>query len=286
MNELKPLRGLRPTVFPLSLLCISMLAACGGPERPEPQVVLEPSAAVTLSVDWRVQVIDSGLWPYEPVELGRLAVAPDGELAYVGTSDGRMVAIEILSGRMVWEFAVGEPVDGQPVVSGQQLFFGAADGKLYALSAAGGGEIWSYHAGGNVDSTPAVTADSVIFAKSDGTVVCLDRRTGVPRWTVADEDPILRVTRGLYPPVKGQASPTVVGDRVYVGTPSGRLLALSLTDGRILWAADLGAAAVRHTDVDEPPVVRDGQVFAASFTGGLYAVDPADGRLVWRQQRR
>ena len=271
----------------LLLLCLLSLVGCAGPEQADDaRLVMNPSSAVTLSADWRVQVVDTGIWPYEPTELGRLAVSPDGQMAYVGTSDGRMVAVEVMSGRIVWEFAVGEPVDGQPVVRGRFLYFGAADGKLYALSAAGGGEIWTYHSGGNVDSTPATTDDSVIFARADGTVVCLDRYTGVPRWTVAEEDPILRVTRGLYPPVKGQSSPVVIGDRVYVGFPSGRLMALSLTDGATIWAADLAADAVRHTDVDEPPVFVSGQVVAASFTGGLYGIDPSDGRLIWRQPFR
>lgn len=284
---------LRPQpASPVVLAVIALAAvavACGGSaaDSPEPRIHWSsPNHAVTLTSAWRIELVDTGMFSLAPVELGQVGISPDGRVAHVGTSTGRLVAADVRSGNMMWEADFEEPVDGQPVVRGNRLYVGVADGGLHALSSSGGADIWRYHAGGNVDSAPAATDDVVVVARADGTVVCLDSQTGAPRWTVADDDPILRVTRGLYPPVKGQASPSIVGDRVYTGFPSGRLAALGLDDGRLIWTADLAADSVRHTDVDEAPVVIADTVYAASFSGGLYALEGETGRILWRHDVR
>lgn len=266
---------------------LTTIVGCGGStvEGPIPQL-LNPDTPVTLQAEWRTELVDVGVWAFEPVEMGQISTSVDGNVAYVGTSEGRMVAVSTNDGSLVWEHTVGEPIDGQPVVDGRQLFFGAADGRLHAVSAAGGRENWGYHAGGNVSSRPAILGDALILARADGVVVRLDTNNGAPMWSAENDDAVLRVTRGLYPPVKGQPSPTIDGDRVFVGFPNGRISSLNMSDGEILWTADLAGSEVRHTDVDEPAVLIGDTLFATSFSGGFYALNPDDGTVLWRQDLR
>lgn len=283
MSRLPALRRWPETLTPV---LIAFAAACGGAPTQPADLSLAPNPAVTLQVDWRIDLVDNGFFLYAPTELARIAVAPDGRVTYAGTSDGRLVAVDAIDGRVLWEVEVGEPVDGGATVSNGELYFGAGDGRLHALDAAGGGELWSFDSGGNLDSVPAVARDHVLFANAVGTLVCLVRETGRVAWTIDDDDPVLRVTRGLHPPVKGQASPLVVGERVYVGFPSGRISAIDLETGVARWTTDLAGEAVRHTDVDEQPVWVEDRLLAASFSGGLYALDPQDGAVLWRQPLR
>jgi outer membrane protein assembly factor BamB len=197
-----------------------------------------------------------------------------------------MVAVDSDLGRVIWRIEVGEAVDGAPAFADGDLYFGASDGALYAVDAGGGGSIWSFRSGGALDSTPAVTAEDVVFGSASGELVCLDRATGAPRWRFVDDDAVLRVTRGLHPPVKGQSSPLVVGETAYAGFQNGRVSAVRMADGTAEWTTDLAADEVRHTDVDETPVPVGDGLLVASFAGGLYLVDRLTGAVRWRSDLR
>jgi outer membrane protein assembly factor BamB len=158
-----------------------------------------------------------------------------------------MVALSAVSGDVLWELETGEAINGGALYDDGTLFFGSANGSLYAVDAAGGGLMWQHEAGGDLDSTPAVNDDVVVFSNAVGEAVSLDRETGEPLWSHADDDPILRVTRGLHPPVKGQSSPVIVEDVALAGFPSGRLSALALSDGHALWTVDLARRRVIPT---------------------------------------
>jgi outer membrane protein assembly factor BamB len=265
-------RGLLATL----LLC----AACAS-TPPIDRPLLPHAPNVSIDIDWRLELVDQGFWSYAPTELGEVTIDHATRTAYVGTSSGVMAAVDTDVGRLRWTFDVGEPVDGGATVDDGTLYFGASDGNLYAIDAGGGSLLWSFQAGGNLDGRPAVTEDYVIFANGHGVVMCLDRETGVPLWSSEDDDPVLRVTRGLYPPVKGQSSPLVVDDIVYVGYPSGRISAIQLATGDQLWTTDLGGEESRHTDVDEQPILVGDRLIAMSFTGGLHALDLASGTVIW-----
>lgn len=84
------------------------------------------------------------------------------------------------------------------------------------------------------------------------------------------------------------ATPTVVGDLVYVGSCSGILFALERASGRPRWSQD-----VRHngqsTSFHGDPLIFDSTIVigtdageAGSFAGEIVAFDLAGGRLVWK----
>jgi len=90
-------------------------------------------------------------------------------------------------------------------------------------------------------------------------------------------------------PGPGDATPIIVGDRVYVSstdTASDALigLCLSAADGKVLWRVRLGtnAKAPRNTMASPSPVA-DGKVAVFLFgTGEMAGVDPA-GKILWRR---
>ena len=65
------------------------------------------------------------------------------------------------------------------------------------------------------------------------------------------------------------------GGRVYATTGFGELIALSASDGSVIWRQDLGGAA------SGSPAVRGDQVYAVSRAGRAFAVDAASGRVRW-----
>lgn len=76
------------------------------------------------------------------------------------------------------------------------------------------------------------------------------------------------------------ASPAVVGGRVYVGTASGKVVCLTAEAGARVWETRVGGAVVSS------PAVAEGRVFVGSADRCLYALEAATGRVLWRVRTR
>jgi outer membrane protein assembly factor BamB len=140
---------------------------------------------------------------------------------FVGSRDDeRVFAFDARTGAMSWSTPVGAWVHTSPALAGGVVYAGANDGRLHALDAATGQVRWSRQVaptGGIFGG--ATVAGGVVYAASgqgDGKVYALDAATGQPLFSsfVGDGD---QSGDGEWV----NASPTVVGDTVYLGTYEG-----------------------------------------------------------------
>jgi outer membrane protein assembly factor BamB len=95
----------------------------------------------------------------------------DGRL-YVGVGS-RLVAIDIASRTIVWEFGTGGPINASPSVSGDTIYIGSTDGRLYALDAGTGRKRWAYAAGGRITSSVVVSGGTIYFGSYDGNLYAI-----------------------------------------------------------------------------------------------------------------
>jgi outer membrane protein assembly factor BamB len=102
-----------------------------------------------------------------------------------------------------------------------------------------------------------------------------DRQGAVSLWTLsAETSPAPRWRRDT-----GERVTSVGwdgGDRVFVATWKGRLLALAAADGRSLWSAELAGRA------EAPAFVEGGDVFVATKAKSLLRLDAATGAVRWK----
>jgi len=79
---------------------------------------------------------------------GRLSsVAVAGGKVFVAAMDTHAVyALDAESGKKIWSYTVGGPVDSPPTIYQGRVLFGSADGWVYCLRAADGGLIWRFRA--------------------------------------------------------------------------------------------------------------------------------------------
>ncbi|OHB66861.1 MAG: hypothetical protein A2V70_05150, partial [Planctomycetes bacterium RBG_13_63_9] len=88
----------------------------------------------------------------------------------------------------------------------------------------------------------------------------------------------------------GDATPALVGERLYVFTRQGEdevNLCLSAADGSQLWqdkyaAQEVTGAAARHPGPRSSPAVADGKVVTLGVGGVLSCLDADNGKVVWR----
>lgn len=132
--------------------------------------------------------------------------APDGEEPPDrGPDDGRLLALDLLSGSIVWEAQVG-PDPTAPFVYADRVYFGSAGRLFWCLRAGDGTESWRALLGATVRGRAAADERGIYVAAMDNLLRGYDRGDGALEWK---EDLKHRPSAG----------PLVVGSAVAVPGP-------------------------------------------------------------------
>lgn len=115
-------------------------------------------------------------------------VIRDG-VAYIPTSNEGVVAFDISTKNILWNFKTEESilftapykgkgrriVESTPIIEGNNLIFGANDGCIYYVDINSGNMVKKYFAGSAVLGKIAVTEDKLYAGTFDGYVLCFDK---------------------------------------------------------------------------------------------------------------
>lgn len=215
-------------------------------------------------------------------------------VAYVGSTDKNLYAVDIETGVQKWKFATESSVVSSPAVSGKFVYFGSYDGRFYAVDAAAGKLQWKFETGGERRfagkhlhglqpkeetmpdpwdfflSSPAVWNGVVYFGSGDGNIYALDAASGALKWKFHTGDVV-------------HSSPAIVDGTLYVGSWDGYLYALNASTGEKKWSFKTGEDPDihNHVGIQSSPVVADGTVYFGCRDSNLYALDAATGKQRW-----
>jgi outer membrane protein assembly factor BamB len=193
---------------------------------------------------------------------------------FLGTHDGRLLALDPARGDTVWEFAAGDSVLAAPAIDSGRVYFGSYDHHVYALDAASGRLLWKRDTQGAVVSTPAIVSDLVIVGTRAYDFLALQARTGEVAWK-------------RYIWFSWVESSAVVRDGVaYVGSSdAAAVFAFDTRSGRPLWTADVYGWAWGQPAVTADRVyvgTASQKDYLAGHRGGVMALDRQTGRPLWR----
>ncbi len=179
----------------------------------------------------------------------------------------------------LWTVDLGAPIWADLALHNGLLIVGADDGKLRALDAATGTVRWTFEADGAFRARPTFAGSDLVIQADGGWLYRLDAATGKERWrTRIASKPARRVP--LADPAsryENRASAAAIaGDRIFVGTHEGNLIALGAAIGNPIWTFKTGDSIVAS------PVVHAGRVYCVSMDHYLYAVDERTGALAWK----
>jgi outer membrane protein assembly factor BamB len=183
-------------------------------------------------------------------------------IAYVGSSDHNLYALDAVSGAKLWSFGADGEVDSTPAVANGVVYVGSLDFNVYALNAATGTKLWSYQTGLYVESSPTV-ADGVVYVGSaDKSLYAIDAQSGAKLWSFATGGVVLSI-------------PAVANGVVYVGSDDNTFYAINATTGTKSWSFSTGGHPV-----DSSPAVLNGVVYFSS-EDTLYALNATTGVKLW-----
>ncbi len=181
-------------------------------------------------------------------------------IVYIGSRDKYLYALDAKTGAKRWRYATGGQINTAPAVADGIVYVGAD--KLYALKS--GQLLWSYATG---VTTPVVSGGTVYAG--NGILSALDATSGALRWSFA-------VGSAGFGSV---SSPVVANGIVYFAGGGSYLLALSASDGTLLWhriaPSDSGSWS------QASPAVVNGVVYAGDVNGGFQAMDATTGAPLW-----
>ena len=277
---------LRKTLL-VGLVASVLLAGCSSEQD---TIVMSPLPEVTSQFTpetvWDKSVGD-GVGKY----YSHLSSAWEGSSVYAADRNGLVKALDTDSGVEIWSVNLAEKtgflsadipamLSGGLTVSGEHVYVGTERGTLIALNANDGEIAWTANAGGEVLSRPEVSDGLVLVHTGNGLLQAFDTASGEQRWSLNLDTPSLSV--------RGESAPAVAMGAAFVGGDNGRVSAVMLGQGQIIWQQRIsqttGTTEIsRLNDVDMTPVVADGRVYAIAYNGNLVAMDMRSGQILWKR---
>jgi outer membrane protein assembly factor BamB len=210
----------------------------------------------------------------------RLGLQPAvaGDRVYIAGHGGDVQALELATGRDFWRTDVELELSGGPAVGEGVVVVGSSGGELVALEAETGAKRWQVMTGGEVLTAPIVASGIVVVRTVDGRLRGLRIADGGEAWNY--EQPVPRLT------LRGNGTPVVDGDMVFAGLDNGKVIALSLTTGELLWSTTVAPAhgkteIERLVDIDSPVRIAGDDVFVVGYQGRIAMLARDTGQLWW-----
>lgn len=199
----------------------------------------------------------------------------------VQTGDGQVYALELKTGRIMWNYASEEPLltlhgTASPRVIPGVTFAGFANGRMVALDNRNGNKLWDVRVAApegrtdierliDVDGQPLITRDGMLVSTSfQGRVVAMDPRSGRAIWERKDSS--------YYPAVEA-------GSVILYVDEGSRVIAVDARSGSILWNQD----ALEGRTLTAP-VIWQGNVAVADYEGYVHLISVETGEIIGRIQ--
>ncbi len=224
---------------------------------------------------------DSGrrLWKASVDQLVTGATAAGSDLVVVATKKGEVVALSSTDGRRLWTASVSSEVLAPAAVQDGVVVVQSADGKLTGIDAANGKRLWLYERTEpplslHGTAAPVIVSDVVLAGFASGKIVAVQIRDGKLLWEMPVAQPHGR--NEIERLVDVDATPLVVGKVLFAASYQGKIIAVDMQTGRILWSRDVSTYTGMDADANN--------VYLSDDHGEVIAFDQRTGASVWRQE--
>lgn len=262
-----------------------LLAGCGS----SPSSVLPPVELTPLKNKINV----SHLWNFtsgEGVSDFYLKLKPvfNKNTGYIVDYKGHLQAFTVNTGKIIWETDLNIPVSGGLTFVDGKLFLGTSKGEVIALKLINQDatdsdlkkvrKLWRAQLSSEILSRPAIAQGIVVVKTIDGRAYGLNIENGNQNWVYDRSVPRLTL--------RGSSSPVISNDMVIIASDSGKLAALTLKHGKLLWETTIAVAQGKNQleriiDLDVDPIILDDVIYVAGYQGRIAAVKIGSGQLIW-----
>ncbi|MGD9108147.1 MAG: outer membrane protein assembly factor BamB [Gammaproteobacteria bacterium] len=211
----------------------------------------------------------------------RMAPTYANGLIYTASYSGRICAVNINTGNIVWQTNANARLTSGVSVNAGRLFAATEQGQVLAISLANGQRLWSTQVGSTILAAPKAY-NGIVLAKSiDGSLTALSERNGRLIWRFRQTVPSLIL--------HASSQPQFANGLVVAGFANGEVVAINSWSGRVAWlqriAQPMGLTDIENmVDIDVNPVISQGLVYVATYQGYVAALDLKTGHVIWRHK--
>jgi len=201
------------------------------------------------------------------------------KMLLLATADAKVVAIEAQTGHALWETKASSEILAPPIGEQGIVLVHAIDGSVSALEAQKGALLWRVEQSTpsltlHSSSAPVIAGDTVFVGFSTGKLIALNLQTGLIEW-----ERIITLPRGrseLQRMIDITADPVVIDNRVYVVNYQGKLAAVDIHSGDLMWERDI--SAYQNMAFDEE------HLYITDNDYHLWAIDQESGATLWKSK--
>ncbi|MBK8495394.1 MAG: PQQ-binding-like beta-propeller repeat protein [Chitinophagaceae bacterium] len=231
-----------------------------------------------------------------------------------GSTDGYVYCLD-KKGKELWKLKTGAAVLGCPVIENNTVYIGGSDHHFRAIDMHTGKEVWNFNGlNGPVVSTPVINKDDVIFGAWDTYLYSLNKHTGKLNWKWSNGSTVRNYSpAACIPVIKDDVIYIVAPDRYLSAIDAGTGQTLWRTkesavresigisgDGKFVYCKTMNdtlaefatgrelqkAAWKLHTGYgyEHAPSMlmeQDGNIFFGTRNGVVYAVDKVQKKIAW-----
>jgi len=209
-------------------------------------------------------------WQHEAGSLIEAAPLVFGNKVIVGLNNGKLIAIDKVTGKLIWTYVTGNQISGSANVwiSGSKagIVVGSYDYYLHCIDPRTGKELWKIETENYVNGTPSIQDGKIVFGGCDGMIRVVDPLTGNQKDTVEI---------GVYI----AASPALSGDMAYFGDYDGTIFGLNIRTKKMIWEIP---GNEQSGSVLAVPAVGNNSVVIGNEDKYLYCYNASDGKLIWK----
>jgi len=210
-----------------------------------------------------------------------LTPAVDGDQIYAADVEGLVMAMDRMTGKVIWKKQLKAPVSGAVGAGYGVVLLGTLKGEVIALDASSGEEKWRSRVTSEVLAPPAINGDIVLVQTQDDRLIALDADTGDQRWIFENTPAVLTL--------RGTGSPILTNRLAFAGLSTGKVIALDAERGIPVWeqrvAIPQGRSELdRVVDIDGGLLLSGGTLYLVTYQGRVAGLDMESGRVLWQRE--
>ncbi len=256
----------------LAVCATALLLGCSKDKADKPAILVPLVNRIEIKQVWHTKLRGE-----RPILRLGLDVAVDGQRAFAASYQGRMVAYDLATGKVLWERPLRAALSAGPAAADGLLVVGSSKGDVIAWTQDGTPR-WRVRINSEILSPAAIGGGMVVIRSVDGKLHGLSAKDGSEDWVVDQQVPRLSL--------RGTSRPIIVGDLAICGFDNGRVLAVSLGNGSTAWETAVGQShgsteLQRLIDVDATVVADGDDLFAVAYQGRVTRLSRESGQIIW-----
>ncbi len=250
----------------------------GGADNADPPAELKAyHPEIEIDVLWRESVgngFEGKLYKLQPVLVN--------DTLFAASHDGALTAFLAENGKERWSLDTEYSFASGPGYANGRIFLGSSNAEVIAFNADTGEKLWQVPVSSEVLSLPVANDDAVLVRTTDGRLYALNTASGAVIWDYQQPIPALSL--------RGAGTPIIFADKLMCGFPNGKILAMRLRDGKLIWETPIALPSGR-TEIDRmvdlvaDPVLDQGVLYVAGYRGGVSALFESQGDVLWNNPK-